>query len=71
MAAEAGIMFPMHVVVGDAEKQLWVMEFNAQPSGDNADGYVWRNATEYGVIANAPQLPEQLQNLGTYRLYGC
>ena len=53
-------MFPVHFIVTDKDRQMWVAEFGMK---DNGDTFAWRNATEWGVVTNAPQLPTQLANL--------
>lgn len=51
---------PLHFIVMDTDRQMWVAEFGNYTNGDS---FVWRNATEWGVITNQPQLPGQLENL--------
>lgn len=62
-AQELNITFPLHVVVGDRHHQLWVLEFTKY---DNGNYYKWKNATEYGVVTNAPSYEEQLDMLNAY-----
>lgn len=55
--------FPFHFVVLDNDRQMWVLEFGNYTNGDS---FVWRNATEWGVVTNQPQYEEQIANLEEY-----
>jgi penicillin V acylase-like amidase (Ntn superfamily) len=52
----------MHIIVMDSHHQVWVMEFKNKTS--DSGGYVWKNATKWGVVTNQPQYEEQIANLG-------
>jgi penicillin V acylase-like amidase (Ntn superfamily) len=65
--ARAKAFFGVHVIVMDEGHQVWVMEFTNKTT--NPNGFVWKNATKWGVVTNEPQYEEQIANLGVPRQY--
>lgn len=65
--AEAGLpdFFPIHMFVKDRHRQLWLLEMvnDRKDGNETLHTFKWSNATEWGVVTNAPHYQAHLDHL--------